>query len=784
METRYQCQFCNFINTFGNDVIPGSRVLCQSCKRPFVLPTNLAKGSVIDDFVIDSLLGAGSIGKVYKATQLSLSRTVALKVLNSEFCNQKGLSDFLREARVAANLNHLNLVQSYAIGEAAGHVFMAMNYITGLSLKERLARDKIIQTDEALHIIQQIAEGLHYAWTEAKIIHRDIKPENIIITDGGIVKITDLGLAMRPDDWKEGMEISGSPAYMSPEQFYGEKLDTRSDIYSMGIMLYQMLSGVLPFKSDDINELARDHIQKEAIALSKVNRLIPAQVSGLVRKMMAKYREDRFLNMEELLEHICRIRQKTAPSSDLIPSIHTISVRRLDYERQIEVKKHRGEIQQQHNELNPYIPIGTLKKTWQTHPAFWAIFVFVMMIMFTTIGFLWLQNKNLIRGHETPSTELALRKKILIFKERITEPSVTTSYVQEQSESLLREIKEINAPVDLKDMILLLVEKHNIELENRKNINLQSANALMKEQLVKLSEENKLLGAKLLVTTKEPDSEPNNYYQEQFNNNTLKISALELELDSLKSQIVINSLTYKNDVRILTIFYYFMNLRFGPPGINAGFLDHSPIHFQQFEDNEIKFFERVTQTHYRMSEVLAKPSMLSNATFQYNNETYRIRGTSNNDLIAIDKAKNLTRIALDKISDKEMIHIYEQALPSLDSRVLRFTYYFSKGLLGDALLYTSENSPASNITYSILDIFFDRFYYLMRKYPQNIPRYETMVKKITGKSKTTQKYWQKFEEYLQMYQALKPSEPLTDSIHIENNNHTPTVTPPWSQPHE
>ena len=183
------------------------------------------ENSIISDFVIKEKLGRGSIGTVYRAMQLSLERQVALKILAPELTTPKLAQAFLQEARAAGRLTHTNLVQSYAVGEDNGICYLAMNYISGETLKHRLDREVRIPVDEALHIVQQVAEALYYAWDEGKMIHRDVKPDNIMITTEGVVKLTDLGLAINQSDWTEDMEISGSPSYMSPEQFAGEKLD-------------------------------------------------------------------------------------------------------------------------------------------------------------------------------------------------------------------------------------------------------------------------------------------------------------------------------------------------------------------------------------------------------------------------------------------------------------------------------------------------------------------------------------------------------------------------------
>ena len=319
----------------------GDKVLCPNCgHQPFIPTDPYGPGRIIGDFIIKEKIGAGSIGTVYFAQQISLDRNVALKILSKKYTNSKGMASFLAEARSAAQLIHANLVQALGVGEEEdGTCYMAMTYVRGESVKSKIKREGKLQIDESLHIIQQIAEALHFAWEEAKLIHRDVKPENIMLDEDGVAKLTDLGLAMQQADWYKGMEISGSPSYMSPEQFIGDKLDTRSDIYSLGISLYQMLSGKLPFDASTLNAMAKQHFYQKPVPLTKIDPHIPAKVGSLVRKMIEKHPDSRFQNMEELLREIWEIRQATAPNKDLVPDVHTVSIRRLDYTLQTESRE-------------------------------------------------------------------------------------------------------------------------------------------------------------------------------------------------------------------------------------------------------------------------------------------------------------------------------------------------------------------------------------------------------------------------------------------------------------
>ncbi|NOY75612.1 MAG: serine/threonine protein kinase [Kiritimatiellaeota bacterium] len=313
----------------------GRKVRCPECDKTTRLNSNpFDAGRIIGDFIIQRKLGAGSIGAVYFAHQISLDRPIALKVLSKEYSDNKGIEAFLKEARAAASLSHPNLVQALGVGEENGICFMAMTFIEGESVKDIIKREGQIKVDKALHIAQQVAEALYFAWSESELIHRDVKPENIMITSEGMVKLTDLGLAMKETEWHEDMEISGSPSYMSPEQFTGEKIDTRSDIYSLGISLYQTLSGKLPFTGATLKTVARQHFHEASKPLHKVDPMIPSKVSALVQKMIEKEPKDRYQNMEELIKAIWKVRQATAPDKDLVPSVHTISIKKLDYQLQ------------------------------------------------------------------------------------------------------------------------------------------------------------------------------------------------------------------------------------------------------------------------------------------------------------------------------------------------------------------------------------------------------------------------------------------------------------------
>jgi len=406
---------------------------------------------VIGDFVIGEVIGAGSIGKVYRAVQLSLGREVALKILSPELSSSKFIDSFLHEARAAAQLSHTNLVQAYAVGEENGVCYLAMSYIKGETLSDRLEREKRIPVDEALHIIQQVAEALFYAWDDSRLIHRDVKPDNIMITTDGIVKLTDMGLAITQEDWNEDAEISGSPSYMSPEQFAGEELDCRSDIYSLGITLYQMISGKLPFVGESFQEIAGQHFNEEPVQLYRFNVGATLKVSNLVKKMMEKLPEDRFQNYDVLLKSLWNLRHVTAPDSSLIPDIHTVSIHHLDYGLQ---KKSYKNI------------VSTQKKVKQLKNRrdilFWTLLtVFPVPIVVLLVFLLVMESSrepDITGVYETKMQVLALRcgsSEFLLPK------------LKEQAEKLLTELIEIKQPTLRQELLLWQIRYYIKHIENQ-----------------------------------------------------------------------------------------------------------------------------------------------------------------------------------------------------------------------------------------------------------------------------------------------------------------------------
>lgn len=274
--------------------------------------SNQRKIEQLGEFLVKKQLGEGGMGAVYLGYQESLDRDVALKVLTERLCrDEKFIARFKREARSAASIVHPNVIQIYVIGEQDGVHYFAMEYVRGKDLSETLAGGTPFRVEEALDVVQQVAEALSAAG-EVGIIHRDLKPANIMVTDRGLVKVTDFGLAKIAGsdmDVTEAGTIVGTANYMSPEQGQGKSLDIRSDIYSLGVVLFELLAGRVPFKADQPSAVLYMHVYEPPPPPSQFNKSVPPSVDRLVLRMMAKDPDDRPAGADALLAEIRGLRQ-------------------------------------------------------------------------------------------------------------------------------------------------------------------------------------------------------------------------------------------------------------------------------------------------------------------------------------------------------------------------------------------------------------------------------------------------------------------------------------------
>ena len=260
--------------------------------------------TVGSQFEIMRLLGRGGMGAVYLAREYSLDRLVAIKVLLPEATTGDSSERFKREARTAAKLTHPNIVPLHAFGEGEGMMYFVMGFVQGETLKGKLQRLGKIDPDETRRILRDIAGALHYAH-EQGVVHRDVKPDNILIEDeSGKPLLTDFGIARSVTSGETLTQIGttlGTPHYMSPEQASGERdIDGRSDLYSLGVIGYQMLSGRLPFEGDNIREVMVQHVTKEPVALKTLVPSLPEDLARIITQCLAKEPDERFADGQSI----------------------------------------------------------------------------------------------------------------------------------------------------------------------------------------------------------------------------------------------------------------------------------------------------------------------------------------------------------------------------------------------------------------------------------------------------------------------------------------------------
>ena len=323
---RFQCTFCFTIIAVA-DARLGTRLACTNCGKMVAVPRGrFEPGVVIGDFVISGTIGAGGMSTVYLARQLSMDRPVALKVLSAAYVNQeKYLRNFMREAKAAARLNHPNIIQAMAVGVDDGVMYYAMEYVRGMTLGHKIAKERRLPVDAALNIIQQAAEALHTAWTQEQLVHRDIKPDNLMLTDDGLTKVMDLGIAVTKEEAAQA-EISGTPAFMAPEQFRRDKLDCRTDIYALGATLFNAVTGYPPFEGTDTQAVAQMHFHRPVSFPDPAVLSVPTTVQPLIVRMMAKDPAARYQTYDELLRAIVAIRRSLAVDQGAIPGVHTVTL--------------------------------------------------------------------------------------------------------------------------------------------------------------------------------------------------------------------------------------------------------------------------------------------------------------------------------------------------------------------------------------------------------------------------------------------------------------------------
>ncbi|MGD2104494.1 MAG: Stk1 family PASTA domain-containing Ser/Thr kinase [Anaerolineae bacterium] len=271
-------------------------------------------------------IGSGGMAVVYKAVDTLLERRVAVKVLRRRFASDpEFLERFQREARAAANLDHPNIVTVFDVGKDGDQHYIVMEFVDGQDLKTLIRQEGRLSVSKALDIATQVAAGVGHAH-KGGVIHRDVKPQNVLITQDGCAKVADFGIAraLSESGLTDADTVWGSPTYLAPEQAAGEPPTPASDVYSIGVLMYEMLAGSPPFRADNPTALAMKHLREEPPPLSVRNPKVPPKLDWIVRKVLSKEPSARYRTADQLAhvleEYRLQVEQPTGPQPAVTPA--------------------------------------------------------------------------------------------------------------------------------------------------------------------------------------------------------------------------------------------------------------------------------------------------------------------------------------------------------------------------------------------------------------------------------------------------------------------------------
>ena len=267
----------------------------------------IVKGGKINDrYQIVRTLGEGGMANVYLAYDTILNRDVAVKILRGDLANdEKFVRRFQREALAASSLSHPNIVEMYDVGEDDGQYYIVMEYVEGKTLKQLLKKRGHLTITETVDIMLQLTDGIAHAH-DSYIIHRDIKPQNVMILENGLIKITDFGIAMalNATQLTQTNSVMGSVHYLPPEQANGEKPTIKGDIYSMGILMYELLTGSIPYRGDNAVEIALKHLKEPLPSIRNFIPDIPQSIENVILKATAKNPQNRYKDAREMYDDL------------------------------------------------------------------------------------------------------------------------------------------------------------------------------------------------------------------------------------------------------------------------------------------------------------------------------------------------------------------------------------------------------------------------------------------------------------------------------------------------
>ncbi|MCM8540784.1 MAG: protein kinase [Lentisphaeraceae bacterium] len=307
MLIKLRCKSC-FAKVSADDELIGKEVNCPNCSHLFSLPKpQFGFGKILGGYEIEQWLGSGAMGEVYLARQVSMNRPVALKVIKHDISMDKEVVDrFAHEAQILASLNHPSIVPAFDAGHTSECYYMAMGYVDGETLEDRLKRHGRMDETEVLDIALKIAEALKYAWNEFKLLHRDIKPANIMIDNMNEIKIMDMGIAKNTTDegglTKVGLVV-GTPFYMSPEQAQASTgIDFRSDVYALAATMYHILTGSLPFQGPNVMAILAKKVNFPLVPANEINPDLSQETSDFISRLLKFKVSDRLESFDELFD--------------------------------------------------------------------------------------------------------------------------------------------------------------------------------------------------------------------------------------------------------------------------------------------------------------------------------------------------------------------------------------------------------------------------------------------------------------------------------------------------
>ncbi|MDH4215692.1 MAG: serine/threonine protein kinase [Gallionella sp.] len=301
-------------------------------------------------------LGQGAMGIVYKAIDPLIDRVVAIKTINLGLAldeKEEYEGRFYQEAKAAGRLNHQNIVTIYDVGKSGDVAYIAMEFLQGRELRDIMNDAGVLPVGQALDIAAQVAQGLSYAH-EHEIVHRDIKPSNIMVVRDGHVKITDFGIARMASSsvrTQTGM-VLGSPKYMSPEQVMGKALDQRSDIFSLGVMLYEMLTGHPPFDGENVNAIMYQTVNTVPASPSTLNHVVPEMANFIVAKALSKGLDDRYQNARDFAVDLRACRDTLPHSSQKVDLLNYSAANKGKLPDAISVPRHTIADEDENNPAN------------------------------------------------------------------------------------------------------------------------------------------------------------------------------------------------------------------------------------------------------------------------------------------------------------------------------------------------------------------------------------------------------------------------------------------------